>query len=418
MKRKYWLILVSILILLAVVIVFMKEEPVDSSILVKPKHGEFLSTVSITGELRAKNSIDVRGPENAQGVGIWQMKITKLVDEGTIVNKGDFIAELDKSEITDKLKDAQLQVQKSESQLTQAKLDSTLTLTQARDDLENLKFSLEEKKLQMEQSKYEAPSIIRQAELEYEKIQRSYEQSKKNYQTKVKQAIAKLSEISAEYQKQLQRLDRYTQTMQEFTITAPAEGMVIYAKEWDGRRIVVGSTVNAWYPIVATLPDLTRMESITYVNEVDIQKIKVGQQVKIGLDADPNKKLTGKVVKIANIGEQKRGSDTKVFEVLIDVSEKDTTLLPAMTTSNEILISKTDNATYIPLECIHSENSDKSKKYFVYKSSRGSYTKQYVELGEMNENEVVIKSGINGDDEIYLSVPENIQNEKVRTARK
>ena len=292
MKKK---ILISIgslfLIAIAYYFLFSKEDK-SSYIVVKPTFGEFRSVVNNTGELRAKNSIDVRGPNNARAVGIWQMKITKLVDEGTIVKEGDFVAELDKSEVMQKVKDIQLNIQKLESQLTESKLDSSLALSQARDELENIDFSLKEKKLQMEQSKYEAPSVIRQVELDYELTKRSFAQSKKNYETKVKQSITKISIIQTDMMKEQQKMALYMETLNQFTILAPSEGMVIYAREWDGRRKVVGSTVDAWYPIVATLPDLTSMESVTYVNEIDIQKIQKGQSVKISLDANPDNKIT------------------------------------------------------------------------------------------------------------------------------
>ncbi|MCO5251141.1 MAG: HlyD family secretion protein [Candidatus Kapabacteria bacterium] len=373
---------------------------------VKPIYGEFLSLATTTGELRAKNSMEIRGPQHARSVGIWQMKITKIVEEGTIVKEGDFVAELDKSEIMTKIKDIQLNIQKNESQFLQSKLDSSLTLSSARDELENLKFNMEEKKLLMEQSKYEAPSIIRQAEIDYERIQRNFTQSQKNYQTKVKQSIAKINVIYTDLVKEQQKLHQYNDVLSQFTILAPAEGMVIYAREWSGRRKVVGSTVDAWYPIVATLPDLTIMESVTYVNEVDIQKIKEKQPVKISLDANPDKRITGKVVKVANIGEQKSGSNAKVFEVVIELSETDSSLLPAMTTSNEILIDKLDKALYIPLEGLHTEdNIDKEKVYFVYKKEKSKIVKQEVKIGIMNQNEVVIESGLTADDEILLSEP-------------
>ena len=83
--------------------------------------------------------------------------------------------------------------------------------------------------------------------------------------------------------------------MAGFTINAPSPGMVIYVREWNGKKKGVGSQWNTWDPTVATLPDLTQMESQTYVNEVDVRKLAVGQKVSISLDADPTKKLTGTV---------------------------------------------------------------------------------------------------------------------------
>jgi multidrug efflux pump subunit AcrA (membrane-fusion protein) len=372
-----------------------------SDVLVSPIKGQFLVTVTTTGELQAKNSIDIKGSENARATNIYQMKISNIIAEGTVVKKGDFVGELDKSEITGKLKESQLSLQKLEAQFLQTKLDSTLTLSQARDELVNLFYAQEEKKIVMEQSAYEAPAMKRQAEIDYERAQRNYGQAKKNYVTKTQQAIAKAQASEVDLMKEKQRLDLYVKTVTEFTIKAPADGMVIYAREWNGKKKVVGSTINAWDPTVATLPDLREMESITYVNEIDIQKIAVGQRVKLKLDADPNKPLTGSVTTVANIGEQRPNSDSKVFEVRVKVLESDTTLRPAMTTANEILVAKLEDALSIPLECVHTEGTTT----FVFKKDRGSVVKQEVKLGQMNESATVVLAGITQKDLLYLSSP-------------
>lgn len=124
---------------------FFLEENAMEQIIVKPSYGEFEIVVKTTGELRAQKSIEIRGPSEVQNLGIYNMKITNLVDEGTHVKEGDFVAELDKSDLTSKMKELDLNIQKLESQYKQKKLDSTITLSQARDNLENTKYSLEEK---------------------------------------------------------------------------------------------------------------------------------------------------------------------------------------------------------------------------------------------------------------------------------
>ncbi len=372
-----------------------------SDVIVTPTKGPFLVTVTTTGELQAKSSINIMGSENARAANIWQMKINNIIPEGTVVKKGGFVAELDKSEITGKFKDSQLSIQKLDAIYLQTKLDSALTLSQARDELVNLHYAEEEKRLVVEQSVYEAPAMQRQAQIDYERAKRTYEQAKKNYVTRTKQAVAKAQAAEADLMKERQRMELYQKTMEEFTIKAPADGMVIYAREWNGKKKVVGSTINAWDPTVATLPDLREMESITYVSEVDIQKISVGQSVKLKLDADPNKLLTGKVTAVANIGEQRPNSDSKVFEVRIKVNESDTTLRPAMTTSNEVLVAKLDNVLSIPLECVHTEGS----MTFVYRKNGGSAVKQAIKLGLMNENAAVVQSGVGEQDELLLTIP-------------
>ncbi len=409
MKKKILLLGSLLLAALAIYYFFFLEEDAVEHVVIKPSYGTFEIIVKTTGELRAQKSTDIKGPSEVQNVGIYNMKITNLIDEGTHVKAGDFVAELDKSELNTKIKEIELNLQKLESQYKQKRLDSTLTLSQARDNLENTKYALEEKQLQMEQSKYEPPATIRQAEIAYEKELRNYNQLKKNYSTKVEQALTELSIVGADIAKERQKLDLLIGLQQQFTILAPADGMVIYARDWAQRRKVVGSTVTAWSPTVANLPDLSIMESITYVNELDIQKIKTGQIAEISLDADPEKRLTGKVINVANIGEDLDGRDTKVFEVILEINEKDTTLLPSMTTSNEIMVDSFDDVLFIPLDGLHTETNDEEKIQYVFKKDGSKIVRQQVRTGKMNEDMIIIEEGLKQEDDILLTVPENFE---------
>jgi hypothetical protein len=181
--------------------------------------------------------------------------------------------------------------------------------------------------------------------------------------------------------------------------------MVIYKRSWNGQKLTTGGTVNAWDPVVATLPDLSVMNSVTYVNEVDIQKIQVGQKVVVGLDADAGKTLSGTVADVANIGEQRPNSDAKVFEVLIEIADVDSTLRPSMTTSNTILTAEVDDALSILLEGIHATDS---LSYVLVK--RGAKTvRQEVELGLIGENEAIVSAGLDETDRVLLTNVDDVE---------
>ncbi len=406
MKAKRTLVISASIIIIFIIawIIYEPSQDANEDILIKPEIGKFAVTVTATGELQAKNSVKIYGPRRARMVRVYQMKLMKLVFEGTVVKKGDFVAELDRSDLSNQIKDRQLEMQKAESRYTQTKLDTLLSLSKARDDLINLTYAKEEAELKKEQSTYEAPAIRRQAEIDFEKAIRADEQAHKNYITQVKQAKAKMQEIEAELSQHKQKMNLYNEVLTEFTVNAPADGMVIYQREWNGQKITEGSMIRTWDPVVATLPDLSVMESITYVNEVDIKKIEVGQQVEIGLDADSDKELKGEVTEIANIGEQRPNSTSKVFEVIILITTPDTTLRPSMTTGNEITVASVDSVLSIPLECIHNQDS----LTYVLKQNGSGIIKQQVEVGLINDNRAIIEAGVSDDDELYLSSPNGV----------
>lgn len=377
------------------------DKSASQDIVVSPQKGKFDVSVTSTGELQAKNSIEIFGPQGGRQAGIYQMKISRIIPEGTLVKKGEYIADLDKSEVVGKIAERELSLQKTQSQYTQAVLDTALTLSEARDNIANLKYALQENLYEIQQAKYEAPATQKKLELDYEKAQRTYEQAISNYQKRIAQSVAKVKEVESDLNKEQKFYNDLIALLQEFTVMAPENGMLIYQREWNGKKRVAGSMISPWDPVVATLPDLTEMESITYINEIDIQKIKKGQQVKIGLDAVPDKYMSGVINEVANIGEQQPNSDSKVFEVKITVLDTDTTLRPSMTTSNEILVDSKESTLYLPLECLHAADSIS----FVFKVSPSGLVRQEVLSGLMNDNHVEILQGLDLKDKIFLSFP-------------
>ncbi len=402
MKKKviYAIIVVTVLVLIWVL---FSEKTTNKSIMVNPQLGEFIVSITINGELDAEKSVDVNGPLGLQSINIYEkIKIEDLVPEGTIVDSGDYIGSLDKTVVLNKLKDIDASLEKLNSKINKSKIDSALELRAARDQLINQRYAIEEKKIEFKNSKYEPPTIQRKLEIEVEKANRQYKQSIESYNLKREKQINTIQEAVIDHNKYIRKKEQIMLILNDFKVTAPQSGMVIYIKDWGGNKKVPGTTISPWNPKVAKLPDLSSMQVKSFVNEIDISKVKVGQKVEITVDAFPDKKLVGKTITVANIGEELANSSAHVFEVEINVDGSDSDLRPAMTTKNTIIINVIDSALYIPLECLHSNDST----VFVYTNG----IKQIIETSENNEDYIVVTKGLTISDEIYLSIPENSSN--------
>jgi HlyD family secretion protein len=369
----------------------------------KVKKGQFEISVISAGELMAEKSVDIKGPEIAMGrdIRFFNIKIQDLISEGTVVKEGDYIATLDRTDLNNSLKDAQDQLITLQTALDVKLLDSAVVLNDLRDEIKNQRFIVQEAAMTLHNSKYEPPTTIRQAEIELDKARRSLEQQLRSY-TQIS-AQNKTDIINQTYwvNKVSRRVKDIEEVLAEFTIKAPSPGMVIYKKEWSGTKRKVGSMINPFDRVVATLPDLTSMISKTYVNEIDVSKVKIGQNVIITIDAFPKKSYNGMVSYVANVGEKLLNSDDKVFEVQIKVEGSDPDLRPSMTTGNKIIISAMKDAVYIPIECVQ---AGVDSIPFVY--TRRSI-KQIVLLGESNEKNVHIEDGLEEGMELYLNNPEH-----------
>jgi multidrug efflux pump subunit AcrA (membrane-fusion protein) len=445
-------IIAGVIVILMIIFNQLTTKKDTVNIFAEVKEGIFEITVANSGELLAEKSFDVRGPEiqqsdehgpGQQGQGgrggpgggggfsgggrqgsiggggggggrggadqmrAMNFKIQDIVPEGTMVRQGDYIAQLDRTDYNNTLRDQLENLKTLQANLEMKLLDTAVTLTNLRDEIKNQQFAVEEASITLAESKYEPPATIRQAQIRLDKAQRSLEQMKKSYTLRVAQNMREINRQKRILREATELANALEIFLSKFTITAPSDGIVIYKQEWNGAKRKSGSTVNAFDRIVATLPDLSSMLSKTYVSEIEVSKVSVGQKVTITIDALPGKLFLGTVTSVANVGEVLPNSDAKMFEVMIKVDNSDNTLRPAMTTWNKIIIKSIDNAIYVPTECVHTGSDSIT---FVYKKNK---TRQIVVLGEMNDKNVVVRQGLEPGTEVYIVPPQESSNFKL-----
>lgn len=423
MKRTIIITAIVFAVITIAMIVFNKvaSKSNKDNTFTEAKRGLFEITVSNAGKLLAENSIDIKGPEinqnEQQGGGggrggggrggggmmmrAQNLEIQDIVAEGTIVQEGDYIAQLDRSDYTNTLTEAQQSLETLQNNLEMTILDTAVTLSALRDDITNQKYVVQEAKITLDESKFEPPATQRKAEINLNKQQRALDQAIKNYSLRRAQALTDI----ATSRKKLRDGQDYVASLQDFLakfrITAPKAGIVMYKEEFNGAKRKAGSSLNPFDMVVATMPDLSSMISKVYVSEIEVNKVNIGQKAVITIDALPGKSINGTITSVANVGEVLPNSDAKMFEVLIKVDGTDSELRPEMTSWNKIIIKSIDDAIFIPLECVHAGTD--SIPYVVRKNK----TKQVVVLGDENEKNVIVKQGLEEGTPIYVVPPDD-----------
>jgi Barrel-sandwich domain of CusB or HlyD membrane-fusion len=402
MKRPRLFALLGIPVL-AVASYFWLRKPVDKSsaqdLLIAVTEAPLAVSIHAPGELQARRSEKIKGPDGLRTVGLYQVTIANLIPEGSVVQQGQFIASLDRTEMDGKIKESQTEIDKIVTQLDQAKIDTAIEMRGLRDQLVNVRFSMKEKELSLELSKYEPEAIKQQARLDLERSQRELNQLENKLTLTKEKSIARIEEINASYRQQEYKLNRLLELQDKMTVTAPKSGMVIYVRDWNGKR-GPGSQVSSWDPVIAELPDLSEMITKAYINEVDITKVLPGQIAKISVDAFPGKEFSGMVLTKANIGEQVRNFDTKVFEVIILLNSIDSLLRPAMTTGLNILVDSIPGCRQVPLEAIQVDSVS-----FVFKKTKSGFVKQEVVTGPSNDISICIAAGLETGEQVSLNAP-------------
>ena len=189
-------------------------------------------------------------------------------------------------------------------------------------------------------------------------------------------------------------LENQYENLEDYTVKSPINGTVIE------KLVKAGDTIDAGAKL-CTIYDLSYLKMTMNVDELDINKISVGQDVTITADAVEGKTFAGKVTKINMAGTTTNGVTTYPVEVQIDNPDED--LLQGMNVSTEIVVSQADDVIAIPVGAVTRGNMVLVKTG-ANSSEDPSIPEGYeyveVETGISNDSYVEIKSGINEGDEI------------------
>ncbi len=395
-NRQIIFISASFLLIMIAWLILRPKDPTANLLKVPVKEGYFEISITTTGELEAKNSEHIKAPD-LRKMGFHSIKIQHIVPNGTIVKEGDYVASMNRSGLMNKITEMESEIDKLEAKYVSTQLDTTINLKSARNELLNQEFGLEEIEIELKQSEYEPPSTIRQVKIKLDKAKRAYDQKKASYKLKVDKAKASMREVTEQLNKAKKRLSDMREALSKLTIYATKGGMVVHPRGYGQNKNIIGREIFMHHPVVATLPNLQHLISKTYVNELDISKVKKGQMVSISIDAFPNLEFEGIVTDVANMGNQYMSGNAKLFEVSVELENVDNVLKPSMTTKNKIITKTFENVKYVPLECIHNDENGS------YVFSNG-HRKQVI-VGETNANEIIILEGLDKDDEVCLSSP-------------
>jgi len=391
----------KILVILLCVLCFACSQQGESSISTcKVKRGDLSVGLVEEGELKALNSINISSPSISWRFG--NLKIIKLVDDGTEVLKGDTVIIFDPSEVGKVIEqsknelaiaDAQLEKTKAEQESKIEQLEADFKVTEISHRISEINFELAE--YEAEVTKKQIELKLRKAKISLSKAKAEIENTKKIQAEEFKQAILKIAQLK-------NKVVEARDALQSLTVISPEPGIAILAKNWStGNKWQVGDQTWPGNPMI-TLPDLSKIISTIKINEIDISKIRSNQSVNIKLDAYSDTIFKAKVTKIANLAESKNGKDKiKVFPVETLINGTSPKLLPGMTVSCNIIIDEVKDELIIPTEALYSKNNIK----WVYIKKGSDFEKRIILTGASNSDYVIVKEGVKEGDKLAMTFP-------------
>jgi RND family efflux transporter MFP subunit len=331
---------------------------------------------------------------NVTAQGAFQIagRVAKvLVEEGQKVSKGQVLAELDATDYRNAYDAAQAQADAARAvdrkaqqgprsqELEQARID----YDQWQDQYKRMKFLYDHKSL--------PANDFKKIEAGYQAAQQRYDMARQGTRVEDKEAATGQSRAAAAAMHEAEK------RLGDTRLRAPISGFV------GMRRIDVGDTVGTGTPVLSVL-DLNPIKVRVAIPEAEIGKVHEGARATVTIPSLDARQFEGKVETVGVAADPA----SRTYAVKIAVPNPERVLRAGMVSQARIFSPAMVNALTVPGDAIVHDPQGVAQVYVYSPSQKRVYARR-VEVGEVIGNEVEIRSGIAGDEQVVVAGQQNVR---------
>ncbi|HWB00257.1 MAG TPA: efflux RND transporter periplasmic adaptor subunit, partial [Pirellulales bacterium] len=400
----------------------------------RPVREDLIVTVTEDGNVESASNIDIKCHVAGGSTILW------IVPDGTVVNKGDVLVKLDSASIEDQINAQRIVLERAvaariqaEKEFSAAKIgvqeyvegtylkEMQLIEAQITVAMENLRSAENSHQhtsrlarkgyvtpLQLDAQKF----AVERAKLDLETAQVAKNVLEKFTRAKVLEdleslrdtAEARMRSEQAACELEQSRLKRLMTQMEQCTITAPQDGMVVYANEMSssrsgssGVKIEEGAMVRDQQTILR-VPDLAQMKVRTLVHESKVDTLAPGMRAEIIIQ---DRHFRGEVQSIANQPEPTSffSSSVKEYATNVRIDGEPEGLKPGMTAEVEILVANVKNVLSVPVQAVVEQRG----KFYAWVAKGDHVERRPVVIGVTNNTRIEVKDGLSEADDVVLN---------------
>lgn len=276
----------------------------------------------------------------------------------------------------------------------------------------DLLFALDDKELQ--QQKASALTGIERARLELEQAQRNFRRSEELFaENLISKELYENAKTTYDLAKNsLDRAQRELALIEErltkTKVVAPFDCTVLTRPVSIGQAVSGSGGFNSGTEVL-TIADLNSMVINAHINQADVPRLRVNQEVEVAVEAVVGLTVTGVVERIAPQATIK--NNIKGFAARILLQNVDPRVRPGMTANIKIPVASAANVLAVPLAAVFTEKDPVSGRYerFVYVARHGGFEKQPVKVGVSDYFFAEIQEGLSPGEVVALELPKELR---------
>ncbi|MFN3322312.1 MAG: efflux RND transporter periplasmic adaptor subunit [Bryobacteraceae bacterium] len=287
------------------------------------RRGDVIVKSYSRGELRAVRSVTLTAP-NLFGT----VQVTRLAALGSFAREKDLVVEFDDAEVLSRMEDKQIEIDQTDEQIKKAQADLAIRNNQDQVELLRARYAVRRAELEVKRNELVSEIDAKKNLLSLEEARRRLKQLESDIKSRQEQAEAELAVLRERRNKAVMELNRERMRLSQVKLLAPMSGLVAIRQNRSGFTmfgmpvpdIREGDQIQPGMPVADVL-DLSEMEVLARVGELDRANLHEGQEVILRLDAIPEKEFTGRIKSMSSTASANMFSSdpAKKFDVVFSI---------------------------------------------------------------------------------------------------
>lgn len=348
------------------------------------------------------------GGGNGNGPTDFALVLQEVVSPGTRVEQGEVVAEFDRQLMLTRLDDYRAVVVQSEANLIKQKAELEIT-RKAHDQLiGSSEGALDKARLDMKTIPVLSAIDAERTKLALDEAEARYQQLLKEVKFVQISQDADIRNAELVLQQSKLELKRAEANTEKMIGKAPIDGLAVMQTTFRGAEFGQIQKGDQLWPgqFYMQIVDVSSMIVSANVNQVDVEKLRLGQKATVRFDAYPGLELPAHVISVAAVTKPGgfRASFVKEVPVRLKIDKADSHVIPDLSVSADIIVGSESRAGAVaPAGSIFREGS--LAKPVVYVQQASGWARRDVELGIHNNIAAVIKSGLRPGEVVALDRP-------------
>ncbi|MBI4579523.1 MAG: efflux RND transporter periplasmic adaptor subunit [Planctomycetes bacterium] len=259
-------------------------------------------------------------------------------------------------------------------------------------------------------NKYTIPMALEEKKSAVHEAEKELDRERKAAEASEAKATADVDAKKSDLDIARDKLAKLKDQKRKTKITAPAPGLVVYARESSYRSestIETGTQVHERQMLIQ-LPDTSSMKVEVRVHEAHIERLREGMAALVQVEGFSNRTFTGKVSKIAVVADSQNywmNPNLREYKTEILLDGKFADLKPNVTARVEIQMAQMNNVLAVPVQSVFA----KAGKFYVFLDDKGRVRPIPIKPGLASTDFVEIVSGLEEGRTIRLAVTDEMR---------